>query len=300
MPLKETTSPSPSFVRRGFYSALPLEILDMPKIKAAFIQTKPAFGDIVKNVDDALRRIAALDAGVIVLPELFSTGYQFRSRPEAAALAEDAEGGYASICLQEMAARKKAYIAAGIVERAGKKIYNSSILAGPKGFIGVYRKAHLFWNEKKIFDQGNTPFEVYDIGGGGVAPRARVGMMVCFDWLFPEAARTLALKGADIILHPSNLVLPYCPDAMVTRCFENRVFAVTANRVGTEERIKGKPLKFIGESQITAPNGRILYRASTSKAEAKAVEIDLKEARSKNITPLNNIFKDRRLDLFEL
>jgi len=266
----------------------------MAMIQAAFIQTKPVFGETGRNVEDALERIDALDADIAVLPELFSTGYQFRSRKEAAALAEDARMGYVSDRLMEIAADKKMYIAAGMAERVGKKVYNSSILVGPRGFVAVYRKAHLFWNEKKIFDPGDTPFEVHDTG------RARVGMMICFDWLFPEAARTLALKGADIILHPSNLVLPHCPQAMITRCLENRVFAVTANRVGVEERIQGRRLRFIGQSQITAPDGSILWRASTSKAEAKAVEIDVSEARRKKITPLNDIFKDRRRDLFEL
>jgi len=68
----------------------------------------------------------------------------------------------------------------------------------------------------------------------------RVGMMVCFDWAFPEVARALALKGADLIGHPANLVLTYCQQAMVTRCIENLVFAVTANRYGTEERPHGE------------------------------------------------------------
>lgn len=266
----------------------------MARMQAAFIQTRPVFGETGKNVEDALKRIDALDADVVVLPELFSTGYQFRSRKEAAALAEDARMGYVCDRLTEIAADKKMHIAAGLAERVGKKVYNSSILVGPRGFVAVYRKAHLFWDEKKIFDPGDTPFEVYDIG------RAKVGMMICFDWFFPEAARTLALKGADIILHPSNLVMPYCPQAMIIRCLENRVFAVTANRVGTEERIQGKTLKFIGHSQITAPDGRILCRASSARAEAKAVEIDVSEARRKKITPLNDIFRDRRRDLFEL
>lgn len=266
----------------------------MAGIKAAFIQTRPVFGETGKNVEDALKRIEALDADIAVLPELFSTGYQFRSKKEAVALAEDARLGYVSGRLGEIAADRKMHIAAGMAERVGRKVYNSSILVGPKGFVAVYRKAHLFWDEKKIFDPGDTPFEVHDTGG------ARVGMMICFDWLFPEVARTLALKGADIILHPSNLVLPYCPQAMITRCLENRVFAVTANRVGTEERIQGKRLRFIGQSQITAPDGRILCRASSAKAEAKTVEIDFSEARKKKITPLNDIIRDRRRDLFEL
>ncbi len=262
---------------------------------AGFIQTSPRFGRIRENVEDAVKRIKALDAELVVLPELFSTGYQFRSKAEALKLAEEATEGYTVARLTETAREENVYIVAGLAERAGSRVYNSSVLVGPrKGLIGIYRKAHLFWNEKKIFSAGDTAFDVYDIG------KARVGMMICFDWIFPEAARTLALNGADIICQPSNLVLPYCPQAMITRSIENRVFSITANRVGSEERIKGRMLKFIGQSQIVAPDGTVIYRAGGRKAKGRAFKISVKEARRKNITPLNNVFTDRRVDLFNL
>ncbi len=263
-------------------------------MRAGFIQTSPVFGDVRRNVEDAVRRIESLDAGLVVLPELFSTGYQFRSKNEALKLSEDFNGGYAIARLAEISKEKNIHIVAGLAERSGSKVYNSSVLVGPKGLIGVYRKAHLFWNEKKIFTPGDTEFKVYDIGG------AKVGMMICFDWIFPEASRTLALRGVEIICHPSNLVLPYCPQAMITRSLENRVFSITANRVGAEERIKGRPLKFIGSSQIVSPDGTVIYRAKGRKVEAKAAEINVKLARMKNITPLNNIIRDRRVDLYGL
>ncbi len=267
-------------------------------MKAGFVQTSPRFGDIQWNVDDAVERIRALcrstGVALVVLPELFSTGYQFRSAKEAYALAEDARRGYAAKRLGEVGKELGVFIVAGFAERSGKKVYNSAALIGPRGHVGTYRKAHLFWNEKKIFSPGDTPFEVYKAG------RARVGMMICFDWLFPEAARTLALKGADIICHPSNLVLPYCPAAMITRSLENRVYAITANRVGAEERLDGKRLKFIGTSQITAPDGRVLVRVGRTGVCANAVDLDLKAARDKRITPANDIFKDRRAGFFEL
>ncbi|MBE9531820.1 MAG: acyltransferase, partial [Proteobacteria bacterium] len=140
----------------------------------------------------------------------------------------------------------------------------------------------------------NTPFEVHDIG------KAKVGMMICFDWLFPEAARTLALKGADIICHPSNLVLPHCPQAMITRCLENRVFAVTANRVGSEARVGKERLTFIGKSQIVSPDGKVLVRASSTRTAARVVEIDPKVARKKDINPKNDVLDDRRRALYNL
>jgi predicted amidohydrolase len=85
---------------------------------------------------------------------------------------------------------------------------------------------------------------------------------------------------------------------MITRSLENRVFTITANRVGIEERVPGNRLKFIGTSQITTPDGEVLVRAGSKKEEARSVEIDPARARSKRITPLNDIFKDRRTDLF--
>ena len=114
------------------------------------------------------------------------------------------------------------HVVVGLAERAQDHLYNSAVLIGPNGYIGTYRKIHLFFEETLWFTPGNTGFQVWDIG------QAKVGLLVCFDWFYPEAARTLALQGADILCHPSNLVLPHCPDAMVTRCLENHVFAITA------------------------------------------------------------------------
>ncbi len=122
--------------------------------------------------------------------------------------------------------------------------------------------------------------------------------MICFDWIFPEAARTLTLKGADIICHPANLVLPYCQNAMVTRCLENRVFAITTNRIGSEKR-NGSELTFTGASQITGCSGEILHRAQIDEEKACVIEIDAQLARNKNITENNNILTDRRLKMYE-
>ncbi|MEE9543759.1 MAG: nitrilase-related carbon-nitrogen hydrolase, partial [Thermodesulfobacteriota bacterium] len=166
-----------------------------------FVQSSPKFGEVGRNVDIALRRVLRADVDLIVLPELFNTGYRFRSLKEAFRLAEEIPDGPTTERLIETASAKKVFIVAGLAERKGKKVYNSAVLVGPRGLIGVYRKAHLFSTEKRLFTPGDTPFEVFDIG------KAKVGMMICFDWLFPEAARALALKGADIICHPSNLVL---------------------------------------------------------------------------------------------
>ena len=122
--------------------------------------------------------------------------------------------------------------------------------------------------------------------------------MICFDWFYPEAARTLALQGADIIAHPSNLVLPHCPDSMVTRCLENRVFSVTANRIGSEARGGKDRLTFIGMSEVVSPRGHILHRASREAEDLTIVEIDPTEARTKAINSYNDLLRDRRPALY--
>jgi predicted amidohydrolase len=124
-------------------------------------------------------------------------------------------------------------------------------------------------------------------------------MMICFDWIFPEVARSLALGGAQILCHSANLVLPYCPAALVTRCVENRVFAACANRVGTEARA-GQELTFIGMSEIVAPNGDILVRGSVDREEVLVAEVDPAAADVKTVTPENDLFADRRTDLYRL
>ncbi len=265
-------------------------------VKVAFQQTAPTFGAIEENVRRMVRRLdssATEGVELVVLPELFSTGYQFRSKEEISRLAEPLQDSIAVRALCGVAKKKRMYIVFGMAEKDGRRLYNSSVLLGPGGVVGVYRKAHLFWDEFRLFDPGNTPFRVYRAG------RLRVGMMICFDWVFPEVARVLALDGADIICQPANLVLPYCPSAMITRSIENRVFSVTANRVGTEERIKGKPLKFIGLSQIVSPDGRVLKRAGSIRPQLGVAEIDVRAARDKRITPRNHLFRDRRPSMYK-
>ena len=122
-------------------------------------------------------------------------------------------------------------------------------------------------------------------------------MMICFDWYFPESARTLALRGAQIVAHPSNLVLPNCPNAMPVRSLENRVFAVTSNRVGTEDR-GGTSLTFIGQSQITSPRGEILHRCPAVGAAVSVVEITPELADNKFATERNHLLNDRRPEFY--
>ena len=123
--------------------------------------------------------------------------------------------------------------------------------------------------------------------------------MICFDWIFPESIRSLALLGADVIAHPANLVLPYCQSAMITRCLVNRVFAITANRIGTEKRGEDN-FTFTGGSQITSARGEALSSAPKKEIYSDFVDIDIEQSRNKVLNDYNDIFKDRRPDLYKL
>jgi len=264
-------------------------------IRAGFYQFDPVFGDVRRNVDHVLRRLDRIgrgEADLIVLPELFNSGYQFISRRELSELSEEVPEGFTTRRLADLAREKRLWIVAGLPERAGRSYYNSAVLVGPKGHLATYRKVHLFYEEKRWFAPGRNRFRSFDIG------KARIGMMVCFDWYFPEAARALTLAGAEILCHPSNLVLPHCPDAMVTRCLENRVFAITANRTGSERRRGKERLTYIGQSEIVDPRGRILFRAPRNREVLKILEFDPREARRKRINRYNDLIRDRRPELY--
>jgi len=263
----------------------------MNRLRLAVVQTDPEFGAVQRNLDTALSLVPA-DADLVVLPELCTSGYQFRDRNELLDLAETIDGPTVTR-LRDHSVAAGHTLCAGWPERDGDLVYNSCVLCRPDGSFEVYRKVHLFWDEKTLFAPGDGGFPVFEACG------TTVGMMICFDWIFPEAARTLALKGAKILLHPSNLVLPFCPDAMITRCLENRVFAVTANRVGTETRVEGQSLTFIGMSQVCGPQGRPLVRMGEIQEGAATADIDLSDA-DPQLTPRNELWDDRRPATYEL
>ncbi|MEJ2757821.1 MAG: nitrilase-related carbon-nitrogen hydrolase, partial [Anaerolineales bacterium] len=147
-----------------------------------------------------------------------------------------------------------------------------------------YQKLHLFYREKEFFKPGKTGLPVFDIGG------VKIGIQICFDWMFPEAWRVLTLKGVDIICHPSNLVLPgLAQRAVPVHAMINRIFTITANRIGSEG-----DLTFTGASTIANPKGEVLAQASATQSEVIAVEIDPLAARDKQITSMNHILNYRR------
>lgn len=259
-------------------------------MKVGYAQFKPVFGKKERNLKKMagfVERARRRGAELLVFPELCTTGYNFRSVAETRSLCERIPGGPSTRRLIELSQEHSLGIIAGVAEMARGTCYNSAILVVDGELVAKYRKVHLYYKEKKWFRAGSSPFEVYNVAG------AKIGIMICFDWAFPESIRVLALKGADIICHPSNLVLRYCQTAMLGAAFQNRVFIVTANRTGVE-----RGLRFTGGSQIVDPSMRVLARSSR-REEVRVAELNLDEARKKRLNYYNDLMLDRRPELYK-
>ena len=260
-------------------------------MKIGFVQFAPVFGDKQVNFRAVKDLLSDCKADMLVLPELFATGYAFKSAQEVAELAEET-GEETTRFLSEISASCNSTIVAGFIEREGLNCYNSALITDPYGLIRTYRKIQLFNKEKLWFSPGNRAPEVIKSGG------MKIGIMICFDWAFPEICRTLAIQGAQIIAHPSNLVLPWAQKAMFARCLENRVFAVTANRTGREQR-GNDDFTFTGQSQVTGCMGEILASADESTACVRLSDIDPSMADNKSVNAYNDLLNDRRPQLYK-
>ncbi|RKX90494.1 MAG: nitrilase [Spirochaetes bacterium] len=261
-------------------------------MKIGYYQFNPEFGNVKKNIEKMTSALENVHADLIVLPELASSGYFFSNKEEPKRLSEKIPGLLSKEFLRLSKKTGTSYVV-GFPEYAEEGIYNSAALIAPDGVTYIYRKTHLFFEEKKYFLPGNG-YEIVEVKG------YKIGILICFDHMFPEAARTLALKGAQIICHPSNLVIPeYGQLTTRVRALENRVFWILANRTGTEERGEGK-LVYTGESQIISPKGEIINRAGVEEESLFVTEIQPEEAADKNITQFNNIIEDRRPEIYTL
>ncbi|NIQ04861.1 MAG: acyltransferase [Candidatus Korarchaeota archaeon] len=253
-------------------------------MKVATVQMEPLLGKVKQNrrkIIKFTRNAAEKGVDLIVLPELANSGYNLKMNE----VKETAERipGETTQQLMNLSKEFGTTVVVGINEVAGEVFYNSAGIVTPNG-VETYRKVHLFNREKELFERGET-FKVVK------TEHAKIGVMVCFDWFFPESAKILALKGADIIAHPSNLVLPYAQRAMPIRALENKVFTITANRIGKE-----RDLTYTGQSQICSPSSEILAQASKENEEMLVVDIDPEKARDKQITKRNHLFEDVRVE----
>jgi predicted amidohydrolase len=245
-----------------------------------------------------IEQAAERGAGLVVLPELANTGYMFASRAEAFALAEEIPTGPTVAAWIERAARHRLHLVAGICERAGERLYNSAVVLGPRGYIGTFRKVHL-WNEENLyFEPGDLGFPVFHTAIG------RIGVAICYDGWFPETYRLCALQGADIVCVPTNWV-PIPGQAQdrqamanilaMAAAHSNSLFIACADRVGTE---RGQP--FEGQSLIVSYTGWPLAGPASREAEEIVLaEVNLGEARRRrNWNAFNQVLRDRRTDVY--
>jgi len=260
-------------------------------MKIGYCQFRPVFGEVEANVRAMAGLLAPVEADLMVLPELATTGYTFTTRGEIAAVAESFEDSPSLDVLAEVGRKKSCAIVAGFAEKSGGEVYNSAALLLPDGSRKLYRKIHLFGAETRFFAPGDIPFEVHDVGG------VKVGMMICFDWFFPESARTLAVKGAQIICHAVNFVMPWGQQGMKIAALQNRLFIVTANRYGTETRGEFS-FTFTGASQIATPGGEIPSSAPLDGDAVGIADIDPADALDKNINAYNDVIQSRRPEFY--
>jgi predicted amidohydrolase len=259
-------------------------------MKAGFVQFTPELCNLDATLIKVERLLAeAPESDLLVLPELCNSGYNFPTRKDAYEAAEEIGSSRFIRMLENHCRSRNCYVVSGFNEKDGFKLYNSAVLVGPTGFIGKYRKLHLFYNEKDIFCAGDAGLPVFE------TPIGKIGMLVCFDWVFPEVWRILALKGADVICHSSALVLPgFAQRSVPVHALINHLFVITANRTGTEHG-----LTFTGMSTVADPKGNVVYQASAEGEEARVFDFDLAMARNKMITPRNDLIGDRRPEIYQ-
>lgn len=253
-------------------------------LKTAQIQFDPQVGELKGNFSKAESFLSETrSARLVILPELANSGYNFINRHQAFGLASAVEKSNYVEMLVETAKKQNQFIVSGFHEREGDELFNTSLFINPKGEIGKYRKIHLFMNEKQIFSKGNLGLPVFEVD------EFKLGMLICFDYLFPEIWRIMGMKGADMIAHPSNLVTYKAFKVVPAQAVINRFFIFTTNRIGTE-----RDISFSGRSFVVDPEGDVLTEASVNQEEILFSEIDPLLARNKMITNKNHVFDDRR------
>lgn len=271
------------------------------QIRVACIQMQPEIGRSQDNLrasvelaDDA----SSQGADLIILPELCNSGYMFSNYGEARTAAEDIPDGSAVSSWSKLCQDRGIYLVAGVSERARDRLFNSSVLIGPDGHIGTYRKVHLWNKENLYFEPGDLGFPVFD------TPIGRISTLICYDLWFPEAVRACALRGADIVCVPTNWVpLPHQTTgtpAMATILCQanahiNTIYIAAADRVGIEH---GQ--RFIGQSVIVSYTGmRLAGPASAADEDILYADVDFGTARSAHRwNDFNDPLRDRRPDIY--
>lgn len=269
-------------------------------MRIAAVQTDVTIGQPDANLAvmlSKLKEAAAAGAKLICFPECALTGYCFESIAEAMPFAQTLPGpateSFAKVCHE-----LNVFAVFGLLERDGERLFNAVALVGPNGLVGSYRKVHLpYLGIDMQTTCGDRPFAVFEVDG------VKVGMLICYDAAFPEATRSLAILGADLIVLPTN----WPPGAecvaehtLNTRAMENAVYFLAVNRVGLE---RGFP--FIGRSRICGPSGCTLASTESTAATILFADIDPKQSRNKRVTRVPgkhaiDRLADRRPEMYDL
>ncbi len=245
----------------------------------------------VSLIDTAARQGARL----VVFPEAALTGYGFASLEEAQPHAEPVPGP-ATERLLDKCRSANVFAIVGLLEQEGDAIYNTAALLGPVGYIGKYRKLHLpFLGVDRFVTPGDAPAAVFDTALGNI------GLLICYDLRFPEAARSLALAGADMIVVPTNWPSGAESNAQIllpARALENNVFVAACDRVGEESGFR-----YIGMSGIAGPNGKWLVQTETSAEQLLYATVRPERARRKKLVRLPgeweiDLIEDRRPEMY--
>ncbi|MGC9206714.1 N-carbamoylputrescine amidase [Acidithiobacillus sp.] len=276
------------------------------QVKVAAIQM--AVGDNeAENIDKALQQVhCAADAGanIILLQELFSTPYFCKDQnPDFLALAQPRSSHPALLALQKLAKDRHLVLPVSFFERANNAFFNSLVVFDADGKdLGLYRKAHIpdgpGYQEKFYFSPGDTGFKVFDTQYG------RIGVAICWDQWFPEAARVMALQGAEILFYPTAIGSePRAPEinsrghwtrVMQGHAAANLVPVVAANRVGYEIGAESS-ITFYGGSFISDPTGALLAQADQEECILYA-DLDLSKLAAQRAEW--GLFRDRRPELY--
>jgi len=247
-------------------------------MKIAGVQTDVSFKDVEANLsrlEGIVQSESALGTELTIFPECFTTGYCFDSLAEAGPFAE-AIPGPTTQRVAALCRRLKTSVVFGMLEASGSHVFNAAVLVGPDGLVGSYRKVHLpYLGVDRFTTPGDRPFEVFDLGG------VRIGMLICYDGGFPEASRVLSLRGADLIVLPTNWPPggAYMAEFSINcRAMENGIYFAAVNRIGTENGFS-----FIGKSRICSPVGATMTSIDDASSGILRADIDPLVARTKRI-----------------
>lgn len=250
----------------------------MPTLRVAACQIDPQLGEVEANLERISRGVAdAAAAGAVlaVLPEASVTGYAFASLDEGRAVARRA-GVVAGETIASLAALHGLTVICGTLEAVGDEVFNAALLATPDGRRYTYRKMHLpFLGIDRFATPGPDAPSVVEVDG------LRIGILICYDLRFPEAARMCALDGADLIALPTNwpVGVDFHPGIFApARAAENHCYLLACDRVGTERGVT-----FIGRSALFDFDGHQLAVASDDREELLVGEIDPEAARQTHV-----------------